>query len=234
MTTSSLPGVRVTRRSLLELPLLAALLPPRVGMRRQEPLPFQDFTTACAERIQAHAELDFEFAESLLHELGGLAARLEAASVPRPSLGAFGGYEPKVGFGPVHRHAAFMLIEWQLDPHAVLPAHNHTPVSVLSLCVEGSCWVEHFEIVGEAPPPGEKGDFKMKQTHAQLLRPGRSSSLTPTRDGIHTFRAGPAGALGLDLNVTLPGKGNWSMIAHEPATADGFDKLRTARWIGKP
>lgn len=56
--------------------------------------------------------------------------------------------------------------------------------------------------------------------------PGRATASTPS--------APAPKAVGIDLNVTLPGQGNWSMIAHEPTGPDGFEKLRTARWIGKP
>lgn len=236
MTARSSPGVHVTRRSVLELPLFAALLPPssapRPGRGRQEGrLSFADFSRRCAEVIEA---ADPELPEARLLQLAELAARLAPGDVPRPDLGAYGGYDPKVGFGPVHRASEFLLIEWRLDPHAVLPPHNHSPINVLSVCVEGECWVEHFEIVGDAPPPGEEGAFTLRQTHAQLLRPGRASSLTPERDNIHTFRAGPKGALGIDVNVVIPGKGSWSMIAHEPEGGDAFDRRYRARWIGKP
>jgi hypothetical protein len=234
MTTRSLPGVHVTRRSVLELPALAALLPVfRSASRSREggALTFAEFT----ERSAAIAtQDDAGFPEARLLRLAELAARLDPTGVPRPELGAFGGYEPQICFGPIHRSPGLFLIEWHLEPGAVLPPHNHTPVHVLSLCLEGECWVEHFEIVGDAPAPGAEGAFRMRTTHAQLLRPGRASSLTPERDNIHTFRAGPQGALGIDVNVSIPGKGDWSMIEHRPEDVDGYQRVHRARWIGKP
>ena len=116
-----------------------------------------------------------------------------------------------------------LLIEWRLAPHAILPPHNHTPGYVVSLCLEGACRVEHFEIAGDAPAPGEEGEFELRRTRAQLLRPGQATSLTPERDNVHTFRAGPQGALGVDVNVFLPGEGDWSMIELAGEAKQGFD-----------
>lgn len=233
MTTIANPGVKITRRSALELPVLAAWLGRAERHDKEAALSFDAFTETCARLVQEHLETS-EFPEALLLRLAESGARLQASSVPRPTLGAFGGYEPKVAFGPVHRAPPLMVIEWRLDPDALLPAHNHTPAHVLSLCLEGECWVQHFEIAGEAPAPGTPGAFRMRRTRAQLLRPGHATSLTPQRDNIHTFRAGPGGALGIDINVFLPGAGDWSMIAHAESSTAGFEQLHDARWIGKP
>jgi len=233
MTLHPLPGVSLERRTLMTLPALLGLIRP-TGAEPAEPLGFEAFVKLCQGLVDEHLKGERALPEALLLALAEGGARLEADSVPRPTLGAFGGYEPKVGFAPVHRAPPLVVIQWQLDPNAVLPPHNHTPAYVVSLCLEGECVVRHFEIAGEAPAPGTPGDFALRETRAQLLRPGHATSLTPERDNIHTFHAGPRGALGIDLNVFLPGEGDWSMIASEEGSSDGFETLRTARWIGKP
>lgn len=223
-----------TRRTALGLPLLAAL-PPRVpAVVRSKRIAFEEFTTACEERVAARERDSSADAESLLLELAELGSRLDEASVPRPALRAFGGLDPQVAFGPLHRSTGFVVIQWQLEAHARLPTHSHTPVDVLSLCLAGECWVEHFEIVGEAPTTGAEGEFSLRETHAQLLRPGRASSLTPERDAIHAFQAGPRGALGIDLNIPRTAGGDWSTIEHSPVGGDAFARLHRARWTGKP
>lgn len=234
MTTISSPGVLITRRSVLELSALAAVLGRSAHASASSPLDFAAFQETCTGLVKGHLDEGSKLPEALLLRLAEAGTRLDPTSVPRPGLGAFGGYDPKVYFGPVHRAPALMMIEWKLEPNAVLPAHNHTPVHVLSLCLEGECWVQHFEIAGEAPAPGQPGPFRMRKTRAQLLRPGHATSLTPERDNIHTFRAGPRGTLGIDLNVSLPGKGDWSMIEHGAGSPGGFEELHDARWIGKP
>lgn len=233
MTYLASPGVTLDRRSVLALPALLGLRA-QAAARASDRLDFEAFTAQCKALVDEHLKSDGSLHEALLLGLALAGARLDARDVPRPQLGHFGGYEPKVGFGPVHRAPPLMVIQWQLDPHAVLPPHNHTPVHVLSLCLEGECLVRHFDIEGEAPPVGQSGEFHLRETRAQLLRPGHASSLTPQRDNVHTFRAGPAGALGIDLNVSLHGEGDWSMIASEPLSDDGYAARHKARWIGKP
>jgi quercetin dioxygenase-like cupin family protein len=185
MTYSSSNGVRIERRSFLELSALlagAARLP-----RSPAPaLEFAAFTGKCEELVKESLAAGPETAEALLLQLAEAGARLEWGRVPRPSLGAFGGYSPKVSFGPVHRAPPVVIIEWKLDPDALLPAHNHTPAYVLSLCLEGECWLQHFEIAGDAPAPGEPGDFRMRKTRAAPAS-GAGDLITPARDNIPTF-----------------------------------------------
>ncbi len=171
-----------------------------------------------------------------MHALEGLGARLNAESVPRDGLGDFGGYDPPIEIAPIHRSAPIFVIQWRLAPGAFFPPHNHTPSYVVSLCLEGECWVRHFEIVGTAPAPGEPGQFRMKKTLAKLLRPGTGSSLTFERDNIHTFTAGPKGALGIDINTSIPTDGDhdWSMLEYEEGKVEGYQKTYDAHWIGKP
>jgi len=232
MTTTSCPGFQITRRSVLELSVLASWLG-HAARASESRFDFAAFGAACEDLVKEHLDQG-ALPEALLLRLAEAGARLDPPSVPRPSLGAFGSYDPKIYFGPVRRAPSLIMIEWKLEPNAVLPAHNHTPGLVLSLCIEGECWLQHFELAGDAPEPGEAGAFRIRKTRAQLLRPGHATSLTPERDNIHTFRAGPRGALGIDLNIPLPGAGDWSMIAYEEGSPQGFEELHDARWTGKP
>jgi hypothetical protein len=223
-----------TRRIALGIPLPAVLprrLPSVVACRR---IAIEEFTSDCGERVAARERDASAEAESLLLELAELGSRLDEASAPRLQLRAFGGLDPQVAFSPLHRSAGFVVFQWKRDPHARLPTHSHTPVDVLSLCLTGECWVEHYEIVGTAPATGAEGEYSRRETHAQLLRPGRASSLTPARDAIHAFQAGPRGALRIDVNIPRPAGGDWSMIEHSPEGEDDFARLHRARWTGKP
>ena len=76
--------------------------------------------------------------------------------------------------------------------------------------------------------------FKVRESENRILRPGRSTSLTLERDNIHTFEAGPDGALGFDLNTFLPGDGDWSMLELDDEPIRGYQRVFEARWIGKP
>jgi len=172
MTTTPLAGVRLERRAFLELPALTALAIRSAGASPAA-LDFAAFTKHCETLVREHLDAGRAQPEALLLRLAEAGARLEARGVPRPTLGAFGGYDPEVAFGPIHRALPVLLIQWRLAPHAHLPPHNHTPAYVVSLCLEGACRVEHFEIAGDAPAPGEQGEFELRRTRAQLLRPVR-------------------------------------------------------------
>ncbi len=224
-------GLRLPRRTFLELPALAALarLP---AASAEGSLDFEAFAATCVERAKAKGS-GREGEEALLLQLAEAGARLDPASLPKVTLERMPGLEPAVSSALVRRAAPVLISAWRLAPNATLPAHGHTPSLVLSLCLQGACRVEHYEVVGSAPPAGEAGAFQVRRTRAQLLRPGLSSSLTPDRDTIHAFRAGPAGALGLDVSVFVPGEGDWSRVAIGQRQEDPFEELFAARWTGK-
>ena len=96
--------------------------------------------------------------------------------------------------------------------------------------------MRHFDAVG-APPLDSRETFRIRETENRVLRAGRSTSLTPERDNIHTFEAGPEGALGFDINTFLPGEGDWSMLELDESSGrplQGYERVFEARWIGKP
>jgi hypothetical protein len=229
-------GISFERRLVLKLPLLVAAARGGGGASgfAGTGLGFSDFASACrrlAAELLDEGALD---PDEYLLRLASLGAALDPGDVPRGELGAFGGYDPPVEFGPIHREVPIVIIQWRFAPGAVLPPHNHTPVHVLSLCLEGECRVRHFDVEGEAPPLDSSRTFRVRETENRLLRPGRSTSLTPRRDNIHTFEAGPEGALGFDVNTFLPGEGDWSGLQIDEAPARGYDRVFEARWIGKP
>jgi hypothetical protein len=228
--TLAAPGVTIERRLVLALPLLAA----RTALARSQESGFAGFTSACRSLAAELLETEALDADTYLLRLASLSAGLRAGEVPRGKLGAFGGYDPPVEFGPIHRELPLVIIQWRFAPGAVLPPHNHTPAHVLSVCIEGECRVRHFDVLGEAPSLDSPDTFRLRETESRILRPGRSTSLTPARDNIHTFEAGPEGALGFDVNTILPGEGDWSMVALDDRPLAGYERVFEARWAGKP
>lgn len=229
-------GVSFERRVLLKLPLLTAgsLVGQAPGAFAGTELGFSDFTSSCRRLAGELLDEGALEADEYLLRLASLGTRLDPGDVPRGKLGAFGGYDPPVEFGPIHREVPIVIIQWRFAPGAVLPPHNHTPAHVMSLCLEGECRVRHFDVEGTAPPLDSSETFRVRETENRLLRPGRSTSLTPRRDNIHTFEAGPEGALGFDVNTFLPGEGDWSGLELDNSPVKGYDRVFEARWIGKP
>ncbi len=155
------------------------------------------------------------------------AVRLNRSTVPAGKLYPFGGF---VDIGPVAKAPALAIILWRMGPGAVFPPHDHDPVDVVTLCLEGSCRAHHFEIEGPRPPHESRERFTLRQTLDLHMTPGRCSSLTRTRDYIHTFQAGPQGVLALDINTSLPGKGSFSFLDIQTEAVDAGQRLFKGNW----
>jgi hypothetical protein len=217
------------RRLLLGLPLFLA------GTRSMQARAdsFSALTRACDALAADLLEKKSLTADEYLLKLASLGAALDPRDVPEGKLGRFSTFDPPIELGPIHRAVPIMIIQWRFAPGAVLPPHNHTPAHVLSVCVEGECRVRHFDALG-APPLDSRETFRVRETENRVLRAGRSTSLTPDRDNIHTFEAGPEGAVGFDLNTFLPGEGDWSMLELDDEPVKGYERIFEAKWIGKP
>jgi hypothetical protein len=202
----------------------------RGRFRETASLDFDEFVKECAGLAkQAIADSSLN-EEAHLFRLSLAASRLGLKGVPRGRLGRFGGLNPPVEFGPLHVAAPLAIIQWRLAPGATLPAHNHEPADIISLCIEGECTVRHFDIVGDAPGYSSGETFLIRETRNDLLTPGRMSSLSTARDNIHTFRAGKEGAWGIDINSILPGNKKFSFLDFADRPRDPQNRIYEAAW----
>ncbi len=224
-------GVSHERRLLLGLPLLLA--GPALSAARLQADSFSELTRACKSLAADLLEKNALTPDEYLLRLASLGAGVDPGDVPEGKLGRFSNFDPPIELGPIHRELPIVIIQWRFAPGAVLRPHNHTPAHVLSLCIEGECRVRHFDALG-APSLDSRKTFRIRETENRVLRAGRSTSLTPARDNIHTFEAGPEGALGFDINTSLPGEGDWSMLELDDQPLKGYERVFEARWIGKP
>ncbi|HKY04924.1 MAG TPA: hypothetical protein VJQ56_08540 [Blastocatellia bacterium] len=232
------PGIIEERRAFLWAPLgvAAAVLLDRLSaegntesMNRRE-LSFEDFVRESG-RVAKQIAADTEpWSDEHLLRLSEVAARLRLSAVPEGKLGAFANLNPPVEFGPVHFAMPLFIIKWRMAPGALLPAHNHTPGNVVTLCLEGECRVRHFEVEGREPDYSSKETFLIRETQNLLLTPGRMSSLTEKRDQIHTFQAGSRGATGIDINVALAGDKKFSFLEFSDRPKDAERRIFEATW----
>lgn len=242
------PGVLVERRSILwaSLSAAAALLvrpcanaaatsegsskaPDKGGVSWEE---FLRQSVPVAKELVKDTSLAGQ--DAYLLRIASLAVRLQGA--PRSRLGAFGGLKPKVEFGPSYRGVPFFIIQWRMEPHAVLPAHCHPQAGVCTVGLEGETRLRNFEVVGEAPAfnSGSRKPFHIRETHAQVIGPRRVNTLSPSRDNIHYFEAGPEGARGLDISTMYGGTGDFSFVAFEPnKPTDPERRIFEAVWTGR-
>jgi hypothetical protein len=236
-------GRRLSRRAMLEGLSAAAVLGgttsegharttaeqgPTVGARSvRAALAYEDFIARCRALAKA-AAFDTANEDAYLFEIAALAARL--ASVPVRPMGRFGTFDPPVEFAPLAIEPPLFVIQWRLAPGAVLPAHNHPSANVVTLGLEGECRIRNFEVEGGAPADfASPQAFRLRETHDELVTPGRVNALSSTRDNIHELRAGPAGARGVDIGT---------MVARQDAFAfvelakqiDPERRVYEARW----
>lgn len=240
------PGVRVERRAVLWLPLAAAAAALLGSTRRLRanptgavptggPLSWEEFlklsVPVAREMVR---DTSPEGQDAYLLRIAAMAVRLRAA--PKSRLYPFGGLRPAVEFGPSYRGVPFFVIQWRMEPRAVLPAHCHPRASVCTVGLEGEARVRNFEVEGEAPAfdSGSRKPFLVHETNSQVIRPRRVNTLSATRDNIHRFEAGADGARGIDITTMYGGSGNFSFLAFEAdRPRDPARRLFEAAWIGQ-
>lgn len=193
-------------------------------------LDFEGLVQECSELAKTALQDPGLNEEAHIFRLCAVASRLRPASVPNGKLGPFAGLNPPVEFGPLKIAAPLAIIQWRLAPGATLPAHNHNPADVISLCLEGACTVRHFDIIDRAPDYSSKETFLIRESRNDLLTPGRMSSLSTVRDNIHTFHAGKAGAMGIDINSILPGNKPFSFLDIAEKSRDPQNRIYDAVW----
>lgn len=166
--------------------------------------------------------------DEYLYRIGSLATRLK--EIPDSPLGSYKTVDPRVWFGPSFRGSPFFIIQWRMEPGAVLPPHNHPNASVCTLGFEGEVRLRNFEIIGEAPDYASKKTFRVRETRNEVMTHGRINTLSPLRDNIHCFQVGNEGARGIDIN-TLHGKTNsFSFLDISKTAADSEKRIFEAAW----
>jgi PCO_ADO len=165
-------------------------------------LGWDDFLKQCvpvAEEL--HRDSSKSGQDAYLYWVASMVARLRLKEAPRAKLGRYGTLDPPVHFGRSFRGKPFFIVEWWLEPGAVLPPHCHPNASVCTLGIEGEARIRNFEIVGDAPDFSSKQTFQVRETHNEIIAPGRLNTLSALRDNIHTFQAGKQGARGIDIST---------------------------------
>jgi hypothetical protein len=193
-------------------------------------LDFAGFVQECSELAKTAQQDPGLNEEAHIFRLSAAASRLRPTSVPNGKLGPFAGLNPPVEFGPLKIAPPLAIIQWRLAPGATLPAHNHNPADVISLCLEGACTIRHFDIIDRAPDYSSRETFLIRESRNDLLTPGRMSSLSTVRDNIHTFHAGKAGAMGIDINSILPGDKPFSFLDIAEKPRDPQNRIYDAVW----
>ena len=170
--------------------------------RREIDVGWKEFLEQCVPvAARLHRDASRSGQDAYLYWLASMVVRLRTREMPRAKLGRFGAFEPPVNFGVSFRGQPFFIVEWWLEPGAKLPPHCHPNASVCTLGIEGEARIRNFEIVGDAPGFSSRRTFKVRETHDEVIAPGRLNTLSAFRDNIHTFQAGKRGARGIDIST---------------------------------
>jgi hypothetical protein len=132
---------------------------------------------------------------------------------------------------PIDRTRVFSVVAYRAAAGVIQPPHNHPGYSVATMGYEGAVRVSYFEHEGTPPAYSVRDPFRIRKTAERWLRPRDIATLTPSRDNIHTFEAGPDGARWIDINTELaPGSGDFSYMHLSPAVSNRVGDLYQARW----
>ena len=116
---------------------------------------------------ELHRDTSAQGQEAYLHLLAMMASRLKLATIPATKLGRFEKHDPALFFGPSHLGKPFFIIEWRMEPGAVLPPHKHGHAEHCYV-VEGEVYDHEHAI--------RAGDY-------ELRLPGSSHAAVRTRTG---------------------------------------------------
>jgi hypothetical protein len=242
------PGFSETRRRMLWLPasIAGAVFLARDGLaeeRRQEPRPspgeesqldWPAFLKQCEPVAQElHKDSSGPGQETYLYWLASMIVRARVSDIPRAKVGRFGKLEPAVSFGVFYRGTPFFIVEWQLEPGAWLPPHCHPNASVCTLGLEGEARIRNFEVVGAAPEFDSRKSFLVRETHNEIVAPGRINTLSSLRDNIHTFQAGKTGAKGIDISTYHGPNIGFSFLDIAPTPTEPDRRIFEAAWKGQ-
>src|SRR5215475_8098247 len=194
-------------------------------------LGWDDFLKQCvpvAEEL--HRDSSKSGQEAYLYWLASMSVRLRLKETPRAKLGRYGTLDPPVHFGRSFRGKPFFIVDRWLEPSAVLPPHCHPNASVCTLGIEGEARIRNFEIVGDAPDFSSKQTFQVRETHNEIIAPGRLNTLSALRDNIHTFQAGKQGASGIDISAYHGPDVGFSFLDIGDKARDAERRIYEAAW----
>ena len=242
------PGAVIERRRILWLPIIAAAAlvsdsaaaqdatkkPEASDNPAPRPTGLLDWNEFLKQAVpqakELHRDSSPQGQDAYLHWLALMASRLQLATIPQAKVGRFEKLDPAVYFGPSHRGQPFFIIEWRMEPGATLPPHCHPNASVCTLGIEGEARIRNFEVVGQAPEFSSRQSFRVRETHNEIITPGRINTLSAARDNIHTFQAGKTGARGMDITSVHGPDVGFSFLELESKPADAEQRLFEAAW----
>lgn len=199
------PGVIVERRSFLALAASALGItglsgcsgkPVHAGSGGQ--FSMQEFVDEVVPVAKQLKESKSPWGEDrYLYTLASYAVRLGKIKSPQMSA-SDQGVDTFVGKG--WGSDPFTVFHWRMAPGSVIRPHAHTYDNVVTLVLDGQARIRSFETV-EKPEFWKEDLVRVRMTNDQLLAKGDINIVHQAQ--AHEFRAGPAGAQGIDISTPL-------------------------------
>jgi predicted metal-dependent enzyme (double-stranded beta helix superfamily) len=222
------PGVSIERRSLL---LLSGASMVFFGCGRARAAALEDenyvnFLRSAAETLSALLPATTPSQQDEYIYTAAAKVR-RAVGIPFPE----GMKDTGLDIRPIDKTKVFSIVAYRAAAGVIQPPHNHPGYSVATMGYEGAARVSYFEHDGTPPAYSIRDPFRVRKTSERWLKSRDIATLTPSRDNIHTFEAGPNGARWIDINTELaPGSGDFSYMRLTPATSERTGELYQARW----
>jgi len=167
---------------------------------------------------------------------------LWGAALPRDANGwstpwvELPGANARVEFNMLAAGRPFVVSAFRMAPGCLLPAHCHPGGGGVTMCLQGAVQLEHFHLEADSADFRDTGGkAKVRYESVTHLTPQRYTLFTPTAANLHQLRAGPDGAVGVDLLVQWEGAGEFSYFkfASDPALERAAPGQRfTGTWAG--
>jgi hypothetical protein len=129
----------------------------------------------------------------------------------------------------------FVVSALKMDPGCILPLHCHPSGGAVSVCLQGSLIMRHYDLVPGAAAFTETGAaVEVDEVAVASLTKNRITQFTPTRANLHTFKAGPNGATLVEIAVQWGGTGEFSYLKLGDAVSNSSESARRYRgnWVG--
>lgn len=216
----------------------AAALPRRRSPAGTGRLSLAEVLASARELLTTHVLTTPPNDEAWVHGAGALFAQL--AELPPDPFGALTPAEEtflrqhtwtfrRVDSAPQDRvRPAVITHQIHVAPNGRIPLHDHRELFGAIVVAAGEIEIRSFDI---AAGDTTTDVVTLRETNRAWLVPGRFALLTRSRDNVHEFRAGPAGARLLDLFAWLGDDSRSHDLTwiDDPASARA-DRCYRARW----
>jgi hypothetical protein len=181
----------------------------------ESPLSYEEFLAKvipAAKQLVADTSADGQ--DTYLKTLAAVAVRMAEVTPPEMRNTSPGNY---IGVNP--GGDPFNVLHWRMDPGAEIRIHPHIYGNVMTLGLAGEAEVVNYEVEGVRDWT-TKAPFMVRRTVRQTLKDGDVNLVNLERNYMHGFRAGSAGARGLDITTRIKERVDSPVLVVKDASAE--------------